>query len=196
VTRDLTAGPFNMSSETAFITGNRLFYLGSGNIGLWYTCVCGVSSDGCGAVSGYMQWLMADDDDGSLLNGTPHMTALHAAFNRHGIACNVPAPQNGGCAGGPTAAPTLSGNASTGKAALSWTSVPGATGYWVYRSEGHAGCNFGKTRIADVTGLSFNDTGLLNGRQYYYNIVAHGGSQSCFGGASNCLTLTPERQKE
>jgi hypothetical protein len=61
VARDLTAAPFNMNSQTAFITGNRLFYLGSGNIGLWHSCTCGVSSDGCGAASGYMQWLGADD---------------------------------------------------------------------------------------------------------------------------------------
>jgi len=81
-------------------------------------------------------------------------------------------------------------------ASINWTAVPGATRYWVYRSEGHAGCNFGKAKIADVSGLSFNDTGLLNGRTYYYNVVAHGSSQACFGGASNCLSLTPERTRE
>ena len=88
-----------------------------------------------------------------------------------------------------TQAPTLSGNAATGKVSLNWTSVPGATGYWVYRSEGHAGCNFGKTKIADVTSLSFNDSGLSNGRQYHYNIVAHGASTACFGAASNCSSV-------
>jgi hypothetical protein len=196
VARDLTAPPFGMNSETAFITGNRLFYLGSGNIGLWYACTCGASSDGCAATSGYMQWLAADDDNGNIANGTPHMTAIHAAYNRHGIACGAPTPQNSGCAGGPTGAPTLSGTAASGKVALNWTSVPGATGYWVYRTEGHAGCNLGKTKIADVTTLTFNDTGLLNGRTYYYNVVAHGGAQACYGGASNCLSRTPERSRE
>jgi hypothetical protein len=191
VARDLTAPPFGMSSETAFIAGNRLFYLGSGNIGLWYACACGVSSDGCGATSGYMQWLAADDDDGNIANGTPHMTALHAAFNRHGIACNTPAPVNGGCSGGPTGATTLSTTPGNNSVALSWTSVPGATGYWVYRSEGHAGCNFGKTRIADIVGLSFTDAEVTNRREYYYNVVARGPSQSCFGTASNCSTVTP-----
>jgi hypothetical protein len=196
VTRDLTAGPFNMSSETAFITGNRVFLLAAGGISQWYSCTCPNTADGCGAASGYMQFLAADDDNGNVNTGTPHMTAIHAAFNRHNNACANPAPQNSGCAGGPTGAPTLSGNAATGKVSLSWTSVAGATGYWVYRSEGHAGCNFGKTKIADVTGLSFNDTGLSNGRQYHYNIVAHGSSTACFGAASNCLSLQPERTKE
>ena len=52
--------------------------------------------------------------------------------------------------------------------------MPGATRYWVFRTEGHAGCNFGKTRIADVTGTTFTDTQVANGRTYYYNVVAPG----------------------
>jgi hypothetical protein len=194
VSRDLTAPPFGMDSQTAFITGNRLFYLGSGNIGLWYACTCGVSSDGCSATSGYMQWLGADDDDGNIANGTPHMTAIHAAFDRHGIACASPAPQNAPC--GPTGAPTLTAVASSGRVSLSWTAVAGASGYWVYRSDGHAGCNFGKTRIGDVTTLSFNESGLVNGRKYYYNVVAHGPSHACYGPVSNCVTAIPERTRE
>jgi len=188
-TRDLTAAPFNMSSETAFITGNRLFYLGSGLIGSWHSCTCGGSSNGCGATNGYMQWLGADDNDGNLNNGTPHMTALFAAFDRHGIACSTPTPQNTACqtSGTPTVTATKAQNTVT----LSWTSVAGATGYWVYRSEGHAGCNFGKTKIADVAGLSLTDIGLARNRDYFYNVVAHGSSQSCFGPASTCLTVTP-----
>jgi hypothetical protein len=189
VTRDLTAGPFNMSSQTAFITGNRLFYLGSGNIGNWASCTCGVSADGCGATNGYMQWLAADDNDGNLNNGTPHMTAIHAAYNRHGIACATPTPQNSAC--GPTGAPNVSATTEINSVQLSWSAVAGATGYWVYRSDGHAGCNFGKTKIADVTGTSFNDIGVAVNRQYSYNVVAHGSSQSCFGPASTCLQVTP-----
>lgn len=194
VARDLTSPPFNMSSQTAFITGNRLFYLGSGNVGSWFACTCGGSSDGCSATSGYMQWLGADDNDGNLANGTPHMTAIHAAFNRHGIACTAPTPQNTPC--GPTGAATLSGVAQNGKASLSWTSVPGATGYWVYRTEGHAGCDLGKTKIADVTTLSYTDNGLLNGRTYYYNVLAHGTADACYGAASKCVGVTPTRMRE
>jgi hypothetical protein len=40
VARDLTAPPFSMSSETGFITGNRLFYLGSGNVGARPAATC------------------------------------------------------------------------------------------------------------------------------------------------------------
>jgi hypothetical protein len=191
VARDLRGAPFNYDSQTAFLVGNKLFYQGSGNIGLWHACTCGSSSSGCGSTNGYMQWITADDDNGNLNDGTPHMTAIHAAYDRHGIACATPAPQNGGCSGGPTAAATLTGTPGDFQASLSWTAVAGATRYWVFRTEGHAGCDFGKTLIAETTGTSFTDTQVANGRPYSYNVVAAGTSSACYGVASNCATVTP-----
>jgi hypothetical protein len=138
-----------------------------------------------------MQWLTADDDNGNLADGTPHMTAIFNAFNRHGIACSTPTAVNSGCAGGPTAAPALSATPGNFSVALSWTAVSGATRYWVFRSEGHAGCNFGKTLIAEVTGTSYTDTQVANGRPYYYNVVAAGSSSACYGRASSCVSATP-----
>ncbi len=172
-------------------SANRIFYLGSGNIGSWHSCTCGSSASGCGATNGYMQWLTADDDNGNLNDGTPHMTAIFNAFNRHGIACATPTPVNSGCAAGPTGAATLAGTAGDYQAGLSWNTVAGATRYWVFRTEGHAGCDFGKTRIADITGTTFTDTQVANGRNYYYNVVAVGSNASCHGPVSNCLTVTP-----
>jgi len=191
VARDLQQAPFNFDSQTAFIIGNKLFYTGSGNIGAWHACTCGSTSSGCGATNGYMQWLTADDDNGTLNDGTPHMTAIFNAFNRHGIACATPTPVNSGCASGPSAATTLSGTAGTFQSSLSWSSVAGATRYWVFRTEGHAGCNFGKAKIAETTGLSFTDTQVAAGRSYFYNVVPAGTSNGCFGRASNCVTVTP-----
>ena len=192
VARDLVASPFSLDSQSAFIVGNRLFYQGSGNIGTWYSCTCGSSSGGCGATNGYMQWITTDDDNGNLNDGTPHMTAIHAAFNRHGIACAAPTPVNSGCAGGPSAASSLTVTPGNYQNQLSWTPVSGATRYWVYRTEGHAGCNYGKARIAEVTtGTSYTDTEVANGRTYYYNVVAAGASNSCYGRASNCANGTP-----
>ncbi len=189
--RDLQTAPFNLDTQTAFIVANRLFYQGSGSIGSWHSCTCGGTASGCGATNGYMQWLATDDDNGNVNDGTPHMTALANAFSRHGIGCATPTPVNSGCGAGPTAASTLSGSGGNFSAALSWTGVTGATRYQVFRSEGHAGCNFGKTKIAETTGTSFTDTQLANGRNYFYNVVAAGASNACFGRASNCLTLTP-----
>jgi hypothetical protein len=191
VARDLRGAPYNYDSQTAFVVANKIFYQGSGNIGSWHSCTCGSSASGCGATNGYLQWLTADDDNGNLNDGTPHMTAIFNAFNRHGIACATPTVQDSGCAAGPTAASTLSTTVADRQASLSWSSVSGATRYWVFRSEGHAGCDFGKTLIGETTGTSFVDNQVANGRNYSYNVVAAGSSSACFGGTSNCTTVTP-----
>jgi hypothetical protein len=73
-----------------------------------------------------------------------------------------------------------------------WTAL--STRYWVFRTEGHAGCNFGKALIAEVTGLSYTDTQVANGRTYHYNVVAAGSSSACFGRASTCVSATPRRR--
>jgi hypothetical protein len=192
VARDLVTAPFSLDSQSAFIVGNRLFYHGSGNIGAWHSCTCGSSASGCAAANGYMQWITTDDDNGNINDGTPHMTAIFNAFNRHGVACSTPTAVNSGCAGGPTAASNLTVTPGNYQNQLSWTAVSGATRYWVFRTEGHAGCNMGKARIAEVTsGTSFTDTQVANGRTYYYNVVAAGASNSCYGRASNCASGTP-----
>jgi hypothetical protein len=119
------------------------------------------------------------------------MTAIFNAFNRHGIACATPTPVNSGCAGGPTAATALSVTAGNGLNSLSWGAVSAATRYWVFRSEGHAGCDFGKALIAETTGTTYTDSEVANGRSYSYNVVAAGTSSSCFTPVSNCATVTP-----
>jgi hypothetical protein len=193
VARDLQAAPFSYDSQTALLVGNKIFYQGSGNVGSWYTCTCSSVQNGCGASNGYMQWLAADDDNGNLNDGTPHMTAIFNAFDRHGIACATPAPNNSGCNGQPngTTGPTLTGTAGDSQVALSWTTVSGASRYWVMRTEGHAGPEFGKTRIADITGTSFTDTAVANGRTYWYNVVAQGSSAACYSRVSNVEQETP-----
>ncbi len=191
VARELAAAPFSLDSQSAFLVGNRVFYLGSGNIGSWYTCTCPSTSGACGATNAYMQWLAADDDNGNVNDGTPHITALRAAFSRHNIACSTPTAGNSGCAGGPTTAPALSATPGDSQVALSWNAVAGASRYWVLRTEGHAGCNYGKARIADITGTSFTDTAVANGREYYYNVVAQGSSAACYTRVSNCVNATP-----
>lgn len=191
VARDLRAAPFNYDSNTAFMVGNKLFYQGSGNVGTWHACNCTAgTSDGCGSTNGYMQWLAADDDNGNLSDGTPHMTAIYAAFNRHRIACDTPAPTDSGCAAGPSEAPAATATAGDGQVELSWTPVSGATQYWVMKTEGFAGCNFGKAKVATVTGTSYTDGEVANARQYCYNVVA-ASSNACYTPASSCVCVTP-----
>ena len=190
-TRDLAAPPFLLGRRDGFIAATRIFFQGSGNIGDWHACSCaGGTADGCGATNAYMQWLAADDDDGDL-ESTPHMTALHAAFSRHGIACAEIMPANGGCAGGPVTAPDLVVTAGGNRVDLSWTAVPGATRYRVLRTEGSPDCNLGMAVIAETTSLGHADTGLANGRAYHYAVHAVGASGSCFGPSSDCRPATP-----
>ncbi|HJV65656.1 MAG TPA: CARDB domain-containing protein [Geomonas sp.] len=193
--RDLQGAPFNYDANTAFLVANRIFYQGSGNIGNWHTCSCATStSNGCAATNAYMQWLAADDDDGDITNGTPHMTALFNAFDRHGIACATPVPVNSGCAGTPATAPTVTAQPGDSQIQLRWDTLTGAANYEVYRTEGFAGCAFGKVLAGTVSGTGtplYTDTGLANGRQYCYTVMAAGSSGSCRGNASNCACATP-----
>jgi subtilisin-like proprotein convertase family protein len=189
--RDLQAAPFNYDRATAFTIASKIYYQGSGNILDWHTCNCPGSSDGCSATSGYMQWLAADDDDGDLTNGTPHMTAIHDSFDRHGIACATPAPVNTGCAGAPSVAPAVTVTPLYNRVRLAWTAVPGATKYWVFRTEG-MGCDFGRALVATVTGTSWEDTETLNGRDYHYAVSAVGATDACFSPLSACASATPD----
>jgi hypothetical protein len=188
--RDLrNPATFNYDEDTALEVATRLFYLGSQNVGDWYACNASLS--GCGALGGYLNLLAADDDDGSLSNGTPHMSAIFAAFNRHGIACSTPALADAGCGGGPTAAPALTAAARDQGAALSWTPVAGATRYAVYRAEGVKGCGAGKAKVAETSDTSFRDDGLLNGFAYHYTVLPIGDVDGCRGRMSACQTVTP-----
>ena len=188
MTRDLTAAPFNYDGERAHEVAARLLYLGAQPVGSWYTCSVG---GGCSATGGYLSLLAVDDDNGDLSDGTPHMTAIRAAFERHEIHCATPAPVNSGCDGGPTEAPTITATALNKSIQVNWSAVPNATGYLVYRGDGIDGCNFGRPIIADTAGLSFVDAGLQNGRFYSYSVVPYGASAACSGPMSACVTWAP-----
>jgi fibronectin type 3 domain-containing protein len=190
--RDLQSAPFNYDNNTAFITASKIFFQGSGNVGSWHACDCNAgTSNGCGSTNGYIQWLAADDDNGNINDGTPHMTAIFNAYNRHNIACSTPTPQNSGCSGAPTGTATVNATPGDHSVSLTWSSVSNADEYWVLRTEGHAGCNFGKTLIAEVTGTSFTDTQVGNDRPYSYVVVAADTNDSCFAPASACVSATP-----
>ncbi|KAB2967942.1 MAG: hypothetical protein F9K18_03570 [Thermoanaerobaculia bacterium] len=187
--RDLMAAPFNYAEDQAREVTTQLTFRGATAVSSWFTCAQG--SGGCGATNGYMKYLAADDDDGNLTNGTPHMTAIHTAFNRHGIACATPAPANNGCVGAPTTAPAVSGLARDRGSKLTWAAVPSASEYRIYRTDGVFGCDFGKVLIGTTDGLEFTDSGLQNGRTYSYVVVPVGANDVCLGPASSCTQVTP-----
>ena len=182
-----------MDAETAYRLTTRLTFEGAGATGQWYTCVDGAGTgDGCNADGAYLNYLAADDDDGNLNNGTPHMASIFAAFDRHDIACPTPTVQESGCANRPSIAPTVATSPFDRGATLTWGAVADAATYRVYRTEGVFGCDFGKKYLGETTGLSFVDEELKNGMEYYYVVVPVGaGGASCLGPASSCASVTP-----
>jgi hypothetical protein len=65
-------------------------------------CNPGAAIDGCGASNYYQVFLVVDDDDGNLANGTPNACRIWDALSRHGIACGS-RPDCSGCSPVPVA---------------------------------------------------------------------------------------------
>ena len=122
INTDLPAG-FGMDHNTALEAGTRLTYIGAGTVVNWFQCT--TPYGGCNADGGYLNYLVADDDNANINDGTPHMSAIFAAFDRHGIACDVPAVVDSGCAGTPAAAPVVAAAPLDRGASLSWGAVAG-----------------------------------------------------------------------
>ncbi len=195
--------PTFMDDNSALVLTTRLFYLAAGGVTFGYTC--DVLLGGCNADSWYFNFLAADDDDGNIGTGTPHMVAIHDAFLRHGISCPPdsipPTVVNSGCAltPAPTDKAMVTATAGVRTATVNWTPVMGATEYWVLRTDGVHGCDFGKTRVARIPATAprtFAQNDLLDGLTYYYSVVAVGGASgiprdSCAGPMSGCAAVTP-----
>jgi hypothetical protein len=190
--RDLAAAPFNFDENTSLELASRLMYVGMQTLTSWYTCAAGCETAGtcgCGATGGYLLTLAADDDNGNVADGTPHMQAIRGAFERHQIHCATQPVINAGCAGGPTVAPVAVATPSaTVDAAIdvTWNAVPGAANYAVYRTEGVNGCSFGKVKVGETSSTSFTEGGLLEGRAYNYSVMPIGSNSSCFAPMSAC----------
>jgi hypothetical protein len=69
--------------------------------------------------------------------------------------------------------------------------VAGASNYFVFRSEGVNGCDFGKIKAGQTNGTTWSDSGLLDGRAYNYGVLPVGANSSCFGRMSVCAPVTP-----
>lgn len=93
--------------------------------------------------------------------------------------------------GKPAVAPILTVSAGNNEVALSWNSVTGAHEYQVFRTEGALGCVQGKALVKSTTETWYTDTGLMNGRDYYYIVIPKGSTASCFGPASSCKQASP-----
>ncbi|MGH7996686.1 MAG: hypothetical protein ACREFX_10080, partial [Opitutaceae bacterium] len=74
--------------------------------------------------------------------------------------------------GGPSAPASLEAGGEAGRIALSWSPVPGAERYAVYRSARPGREQDRPARAAKVAGTSFLDRGLGGGATYYYRVAA------------------------
>jgi len=182
---------FNQDLNTALELGTRLTYLGATNVVSWYQCVTDGTA-GCNADGGYLNYLAADDDNGDLTDGTPHMSAIFAAFDRHQIACPTPSVQDSGCASTPDTAPeNVEVTALDQGAHLSWDAVDDADEYWIFRTEGVNGCDFGKSLVGRTSSTDFTEEGLRNEMEVLYAVMAVGSNDACTSPMSACQSVTP-----
>ena len=125
--RDLRAAPFNFDPNTALERRRACSTWAPSPVTNWYQCTGNPpTGDGCNATGGYLNLLAVDDDNGNLADGTPHMTAIFAAFNRHQIACPTPAAGEQRLRGRPQhAAPVVTATARDQGATLTWTAGAG-----------------------------------------------------------------------
>ena len=65
--RELQGAPYNYDDNTALEITMRLTYIAAGNVDIWHALnFAAIPWGGCGGNSGYMTYLNADDDDGSI----------------------------------------------------------------------------------------------------------------------------------
>jgi len=191
--RKLTGVPYSFGLDKAREIGTQLTFRGAINQTAWYGSCATTGSDACSAGSGYRSYQAADDDDGSLANGTPHWVAINGAFDDHLVGCVGDAPVDFGCAGAPTGTATVTATPRDKGVDLAWTAVASAQGYRIYRTDGVHGCDFGKILVASVGSgvLAYGDRGLQNGRVYSYQVLPMGSADECFGVPSSCTNATP-----
>jgi hypothetical protein len=94
------------------------------------------------------------------------------AVSDHGVARVDALAVSPASGSSPVAPSNLSARPGNGRAVLSWTGCAGATSYNIYRgpnSEGEALAAVATTNGATTT---FTDTGLTNGKTYFYNVAA------------------------
>ncbi len=178
VNRKLTAAPYNMDLNSAWLLADRLWYLGIPTLGYnMYTCTP-PNSNGCSGTHLYTVMMAVDDDGDGTANGTPHAAAIFSALDDHNIACGaVDDPQNQDQTSCPDlGSTTLTGVGSNNQADLSWTAVSNATGYFIFRND--IGCDAGYIKIAEVDApaTDYTDTTVVNDIDYYYVIQPVAGS--------------------
>ena len=194
-TRDLPAS--GLDPNTSFQLTEKLFYKSrQGSGGNAYNCSI-PNSDGCGASSWFMKLRNIDDDDGNLINGTPHAAAIYAAFNRHKIACGAAGdPSNQNHSSCPSlATPTVSVAAKSSSAKLSWSTVANAGRYLILRNEQRCAASSNIIGTIQEPDTEFIDYDLPGNFTVYYRVQAQGSNGACESQVSACVSVMPAAGK-
>jgi len=87
-----------------------------------------------------------------------------------------------------SSSPVLTATPGLNQVDLSWSAVPGAASYRVYRSA--QGCGGAFVAIADTPGTTYSDTNV-SATTYAYKVEAVTADGQCFSAESACQTATP-----
>jgi len=146
--------------HTGWRTSERLFFTSLPDAGTY---------DPASPVSIYEAYLIADDDDGNLANGTPNGQEIHDAFDVHEIAQGT-ATSSSGCAR--PAQPVVSVNETCGTVEVSWTPVAGASHYQVFRAEVREDTAYFPLKQVASTQSRHVDDQVYQGVDYWYVVMA------------------------
>ncbi|MDD5708859.1 MAG: hypothetical protein PHR35_23330, partial [Kiritimatiellae bacterium] len=182
--RDLIT--WGLDATTAWQLLDKFWYASAANRAGAFICTSN-SSNAVGNL--FNQYRVVDDCDGNLANGTPHASAIWAAFSRHQIGDSGAVNTDNACGCASLAVPALTGTAGNNSNSLSWATVASASSYDVYSNM--TGCTAGFTKIGNTASLAFTDNTAVNGVTYYYRIQALGATGCPSSSMSNCVTLTP-----
>jgi hypothetical protein len=117
----------------------------------------------------YDAYLLADDTDGNLSNGTPNGVDIYNAFSRHGLA-GASHGASAYCAR--PAQPVVSVTPACDRIDLSWTSVSGAARYTVLRGEPGVEALFEVATIVPPAQRTYSDHEVVPGVGYSYVVLA------------------------
>src|SRR5262249_2951231 len=84
--------------------------------------------------------------------------------------------------------PALTATPAIGQVDLTWSAVPGAASYRVYRST--QGCDGVFVSIADTPGTAYSDTNV-SPTTFAYRVEAVTADGQCFSAESSCQTASP-----
>jgi len=152
--------------------------------------------DPAGANNMYDAATLVDDDDGNLANGVPDGTEINDAFSHHAFVSPPQVADSADCAPPPAPAvglsPAIEPTTTNWRVTVSWTAVPGAAEYRVFRNETGSGAEMPIATVP-APGLSFQDDDVADATTYRYRVMAFL-PNGCFSIGENVQSTTiPDR---